>query len=54
MVRVLLFMYSFKWQYMAEAGTGAEIMDKGGAETEPEPKINNFCSAKHCLLLKGF
>ena len=23
--------YSFKWQYMAGAGAGAEIMDKGGA-----------------------
>ena len=30
----------------AGAGAGAEIMDKGGAEKEPEPKINNFGSAK--------
>ena len=30
---------------MAVAGAGAEIMDKGGAEEEPEPKINNFGSA---------
>ena len=26
------------------AGAGAEIMDKGGAEKEPEPKENNFGS----------
>ena len=39
--------YSFKWQYMAGAGAraGAEIMDKAGAEKEPEPKINHFGSA---------
>ena len=30
-----------KWQYMAGAGAGAKIMEKGGAE----PKINNFGSA---------
>ena len=31
----------------AEAGVraGAEVMDKGGAEKEPEPKINDFGSA---------
>ena len=31
---VLLFWFSFKWQNMAvsEAGAGAEIMDRGGAE----------------------
>ena len=38
-----------KWQYRAGAGAGAgagaEIMDKGGAKKEPEPKINNFGSA---------
>ena len=39
--------YSFKWQCLAGAGAGtrAEIMDKGGAEKKPEPKINNFGSA---------
>ena len=43
--------YSFKWKNMtgagAEAGVraGAEVMDKGGAEKEPEPKINDFGSA---------
>ena len=26
-------------------GAGAEIMDKGGAEKDPEPKIKNFGSA---------
>ena len=33
MVRVLLLLvyYSFKCKYMAGAGAGAEIMDKGGA-----------------------
>ena len=36
------FLY-FKWKY--RAGAGAEIMDKGGAKKEPEPKINNFGSA---------
>ncbi len=30
---------------MAGAGAGAEIMDKGGAQKGPEPKINNFGSA---------
>ena len=30
---------------VAEAGAGAKIMVKGGAEKEPEPKINNFGSA---------
>ena len=35
----------FKWKYRAGAGAGAEIMDKGGAKKEPEPKINNFGSA---------
>ena len=41
--------YSFKWQYMVEAGAGAgaEIMDKGGAKKEPEPNVNNFGSATH-------
>ena len=29
----------------AGAGAGAEIMDKGWAEKETEPKINNFGSA---------
>ena len=29
----------------AGVGAGAEIMDKGGAEKEPEPKINYFGSA---------
>ena len=29
----------------AGAGAGAETMYKGGAENEPEPKINNFSSA---------
>ena len=38
------FLY-FKWKYRAGAGAGAEIMDKGGAKKEPEPKINNFGSA---------
>ena len=28
----------------AGAGAGAKIMYKGGAEKEPEPKINNFDS----------
>ena len=38
------------------AGAGAEIMDKGGAEKEPEPKINNFGSAtqKKGLISRGF
>ena len=31
----------------AAAGAGAEIVDKGGAEKEPEPKIDNFGSWKH-------
>ena len=35
----------FKWQYIAGAGAGAEIMDKGKAEPESEPKITNFGSA---------
>ena len=45
MVPVLLYsvQYSFMWQYMA--GAGAEIVDKCGAEKEPEPEINNFGSA---------
>ena len=30
---------------VAEDGAGAKIMVKGGAEKEPEPKINNFGSA---------
>ena len=38
------FLY-FKWKYRAGAGAGAEIMDKGGAKKEPEPKINSFGSA---------
>ena len=42
------FLY-FKWKCRARAGAGAgagaEIMDKGGAKKEPEPKINNFGSA---------
>ena len=42
------FLY-FKWKYRAGAragaGAGPEIMDKGGAKKEPEPKINNFGSA---------
>ena len=38
------FLY-FKWKYRAGAGAGAEIMGKGGAKKEPEPKINNFGSA---------
>ena len=38
------FLY-FKWKYRAGAGVRAEIMDKGGAKKEPEPKINNFGSA---------
>ena len=35
----------FKWQYMAVAGAGAEIMDKGGSGsrvkfyTDPDPAI---------------
>ena len=28
----LLLWYRSKWQYMAQAGTGAEIMDKDGAQ----------------------
>ena len=36
------FLY-FKWKNMA--GAGAEIMGKGVAKKEPEPKINNFGSA---------
>ena len=38
------FLY-FKWKYRAGAGAVAEIMDKGEAKKEPEPKINNFGSA---------
>ena len=43
-VRVLLLQNSFKWhwQYMAVAGAGAEIIDKGGAGAE----IDNFGFAK--------
>ena len=29
---------SFKWQYMAVAGAGAEIIDKGGAGAETMDK----------------
>ena len=42
---------------MAGAGAGAEvrakaeIMDKGGAEKEPELKINNFSSATLLYIL---
>ena len=30
----MVLLNSFKWQYMAEAGAGVEIMDKGGAGAE--------------------
>ena len=30
--------YSFKWQYMAGAGAGTEIMDEGGAGARAENK----------------
>ena len=31
---ILLLFNSFKWQYMAGAGAGAEIRDKGGTGAE--------------------
>ena len=34
LILVLLLHNSFKWQYMAVAGAGAEIMDKVGAGAE--------------------
>ena len=40
---VILLLYSFKWQNMAGAGSGAEIMDKGGAGVGAEN--NNIGSA---------
>ena len=35
---VILLLYSFKWQNMAGAGAGADIMDKGGAGVGAENK----------------
>ena len=41
-------------QYIAVAGAGAgvKIMDKGGAEKEPEPKTNNYGFATMVFSLK--
>ena len=47
-------------QYMARAGAGAgagagaKIMDKGWAEKDPEPKINNSGSATLICFFSGF
>ena len=43
----------FKWKYRAGAGAGAEIMDKGGAKKEPEPKLNNFGSATLLFMMRN-